>query len=87
MIDYDILDMGKELHVECLWFCFSRVLQNDLDKVKEQWNSHKINKSPYTTVHGIPDIMYFLPENHGHNKCLVEVSQKQMSALEEFCEI
>ena len=87
MIDYDVLDMGNKLHVECLWFCFSRVLQNDLDKVKEQWNSHKITKSPYNIVHGVPDIMYFLPENHGHDECLVEVSLEQISEMEEHCEI
>jgi hypothetical protein len=87
MIDYDMLDLGNEFHIECLWFCFSKVLQNDLDKVKEHWNSHKITKSPYSIVHGVPDIMYFLPEYHGSDECLVDVSQEQIDAMEEHCEI
>ncbi len=87
MIENDIIDLGNEFHVECLWFCFSRVLQNDLDKVKEHWNSHKVSKSPYSGVHGVPDIMYFLPEHHGHDECLVDVSQEQVDEMEEHCEI
>ena len=87
MIENNILDLGNEFHLECLWFCFSRVLQNDLDKVKEHWNSHKVSKSPYSCVHGVPDIMYFLPEHHGHEECLVDVSQEQIDEMEEHCQI
>ena len=54
--------MGNTLHMECLWVCFSKVLLNDLDKLKDHWNSHKISKSPYSSVHGVPDVMYFLLE-------------------------
>ncbi len=76
MIENDIIDLGNEFHVERLWFCFSRVLQNDLDKVKEHCNSHKVSKSPYSGVHGVPYIMYFLP-----------VSQEQVDEMEEHCKI
>ena len=86
MIDYDILDLGNKFHAECLWLCFSRILQNDLDKVKEQWNSHKVTKSQYSRVHGVPDIMHFLPEYHGHDECLVDVSQRQIDEVEEHCQ-
>lgn len=86
MIDYNLLDMGKELHKQCLWFCFSKVMQNDLDQLKEHWNSHKITRSPYSAVHGVPDIMYFLPEYHGHEDCLVHVSEQQVDEMEEHCE-
>ena len=54
-------DVGNTLHMEYLWFCFSKLLQDDLDKVKDHWNSHKISKSPYSYVHGVPDVIYFLP--------------------------
>lgn len=87
MIDYDILDLGNEFQMECLWFCFSRVLQSDLDKVKEHWNSHRVTESPYSRVHGVPDIMYFLPEYHGHEECLVDVSEQQIDEIEEHCQM
>ena len=66
--------VGNTLYMEYLWFCFSKLLQDDLDKVKDHWNDHKIFKSPYSSVHGVPDvIVYFLPEYHWHEECLVPV--------------
>ena len=43
-----VLDSTFELHVECLWYCYAAVLQNDLNIVKEHWNSHRIKKSRHT---------------------------------------
>ena len=72
--------------MECLWFCFSKVLQDDLNKVKDHWNSHKISKSPYSSVHGVPDVMHFLPEYHGHEECLVSVSEQLAEDMEVHCQ-
>ena len=51
MVDYGLLHLGNALHMECLWFCFSRLLQDDLNKVRDHWNSHKISKSAYTVLY------------------------------------
>ena len=72
----DILDLTNEIHTEALWFCFADILQDDLDKVKDYWNSHRIRKSKYATVSGVPDMMYFLPEEFGRSDCLVPVSDR-----------
>ena len=72
----DILDLTSEIHREALWFSFADVLQNDLDKVKDYWNSHRIRKSKHATVSGVPDMMYFLPEEFGKIDCLFPVSNK-----------
>ena len=37
-----VLDIDHTLHMKCLWFCFQSVLQDELDKVKDHWNSHCI---------------------------------------------
>ena len=76
------LQLGNTYHMECLWFCFSRVLQNDLNKVKDHWNSHYIRRSGHGTVPGVPDIMFYLPEQSGAVDCLVPVSQTQMNEME-----
>ena len=60
-----LVDSSSELSKECLWFCFAGVLQEDLNIVKEHWNSHKIRKSRYNTVSGRPDSLFYLPEHHG----------------------
>ena len=86
MVDYQLLHLGNTLHMECLWFCFSKLLQDDLNKVKDHWNGHKISKSPYSAVHGVPDVMYFLPEYYEHEECLVSVPEQQAEAMEVYCQ-
>lgn len=56
------IDTASEIKMEALWYSFSGVLQNDLDLVKEHWNTHRIRKSKFQTVAGRPDALYFLPE-------------------------
>ena len=36
---------GNEVEMECLWYCFSGVIQQDLDFVIEHWNTHTIRPS------------------------------------------
>ena len=66
----DLEDQGtfnptRELERECLWFCFSPLLQQDLEQLKEHWNTHYIRKSRHDTIPGRPDSLYYLPESHG----------------------
>ncbi|CAH3112989.1 unnamed protein product [Pocillopora meandrina] len=52
MVDYGFLFVWETLFI---WSTCGSLLQNDLDKVKDHWNDHKISKSPYSSVHGVPD--------------------------------
>ena len=36
---------GNIIETECLWYCFSTILQNCLNSVKDHWNAHRIRKS------------------------------------------
>ena len=72
----DILDLTNQIHTDALWFCFANILQDDLDKVKDYWNSHCIRKSKYGTMSGVPDMMYFQPEEFGRSDCLVPVFER-----------
>ncbi|CAB4014554.1 Hypothetical predicted protein [Paramuricea clavata] len=80
-----ILDMTNDIHKEALWFCFADVFQTDLDKAKQHWNSHRIRKSHETTVPGVPDILYFLPEQSGGDRqdCLAQVSLCKLEEVEQ----
>ena len=64
MIERGHLNTDNGLEMECLWICFSSLIQKDLDLVKEQWNTHRIRASRHDTVAGIPDELYHLPERH-----------------------
>lgn len=78
----DILDLTSDLHKEAIWFCFADLLQTDLDKVKEYWNSHRIRKSKHAIVSGVPDMMYFLPEDFGHTDCLISILPHKFTEME-----
>ena len=62
-----IVDTTSEISLECLWYCFNKVLQ------KEHWNTHRIRKSRNDTVPGRPDSLFFLPDLPGAKDCLVDV--------------
>ena len=87
MVESNVLLLGNNLHMECLWFCFANLIQADLDKVKEQWNSHYFRKSRFDTIAGIPDVLYFLPESVGKSDCLIPVSNQQIQAMGVNCEL
>lgn len=87
MVEHGTLHVGNTLHMECLWFCFAKILQEDLNKVRDQWNSHRITKSGHSTVEGVPDVMYYLPEYYSMEECVVAVSTQQALEMEQHCEL
>ena len=70
------------LHTECLWFCFHGLLQEDLDYSRVHWSTHKIRPSRYGTVPGVPDVLYFLPENFGAQESKVPLSRENIHEME-----
>lgn len=84
MVTSGILDLGNSLHMECLWFCFHSILTNELEKVKIQWNTHRIRHSRNQgTVSGIPDVMYYLPERTNGIECKCTVTAHQIQEMEQ----
>ena len=65
LIEKDLFHPGSQLEEEALWYCFSRILQKDLDLVREHWNTHCIRDSKHDTVPGRPDELLNLPECSG----------------------
>ena len=84
MSESGMLDLVNQLHMECLWFCFSYILQKDLDGVLEHWNTHRIRRSRHGTVPGVPDVLYFLPETSGRSECKVEVTDEKIAEVETY---
>ena len=87
MSESGVLVLGNLFHMECLWFCFSKLLQKELDKVMDHWNSHYIRKSHCDTIAGVPDILYYLPENYGATDCLVPIPQAKINEVEPQCDM
>ena len=61
--DLGIIDTSNELHIECVRFCFTGLIQRDFNRVSEMWNQHSIRYQPNTECPcGKPDLLYFTPE-------------------------
>ena len=69
------------IHLECLWFCFAKVIKAYLDKVKDHWNSYHIGHSRHDTVSGVPDVLFFLPEYSVTSDRLISVEQAQVDEM------
>ena len=52
MVNNGDLRLGDNLRMECVWFAYSSLLQSELDKMVEEWNTHTIRKSRHTKVWG-----------------------------------
>ena len=65
MIEEQNINTGCTFQTDCLWFCFSHLIQSDLDRFVEYWNTHRIRKSRFDTVSGKPNSLYYLPEQYG----------------------
>lgn len=87
----DLVDSGKvdleiEIHNKCLWFCFSGVLESALNDMRKYWNTHYIRQSCHKTVAGVPDTLYFLPENSGGTDCLILFPQEEIDDMKLECQ-
>ena len=83
LVETEEFSPGNEVHMECLWFCFSGLIQQDLDFVREHWNTHTIRASSYNTIAGKPNELYVLPETRGGENCLHPVSAEQVEFVAE----
>lgn len=54
------------INSRCIRFCFSSLIQRELDEVKNTWNHHHISHSRQAVVpNGKPIILYNAPEVTG----------------------
>ena len=57
-------------------------MQNELDKVKDHWNSHRIRDSRNGSFSGVPDVLHYLPQRSGGIECLHIVQRQQVDEME-----
>ena len=61
MVDLELFNPASRVLVDCLKFCFIRVLRKELKEKAEEWNEHIISKNSNGGPSSRPDTMYFLP--------------------------
>ncbi len=65
MRDSGAFDNSNPIHIECIRFCFTHILQADLNRAVGIWNNHTIRKQRTGLAEcptGKPNMMYHFPE-------------------------
>ena len=69
MASAGLLAIGNVMQMKAFWFCFEAALQNELDKVKQHWITHRIRLSGHGTIPGVPDVLFYLPDRSSAVDC------------------
>ena len=85
----NMFDDSNPIHAQCMKFCFYGILQGELDRVKDNWNHHKIRPNKYADApppHGKPDLLCFLPGMHGTNGHKTDCNREDFLLAESLTE-
>ena len=74
--------MTSAIDKECLWFCFSKIIQKDFDALNDHWNNHRIRISRFETILGRPNILYYFSDiSGGATDLKLHVSDQQINSV------
>ncbi|XP_033646897.1 uncharacterized protein LOC117306426 [Asterias rubens] len=77
---------GTFLDVNLVLFCFLGLIQDELDRTADVWNTHIISPSKNENVpHGRPNVMYFVPELYNTKNYTQGITQDDLDECEEEC--
>ena len=83
-MDNGEFEYGNVIHKKCMWFCFSDIIQEDLDYTRALWNNHYIRSSRHETVPGRPDELYYLPERHDSEDQKQPVDAEKLNEVRQY---
>jgi len=78
MVDLGIYDSSNVFLLECIRFCFMKLIRKELKSVTQEWNQHIISKSKNDGPRGRPDSMFFLPHLYDTHSYLEDVDQEEV---------
>ena len=86
LIDSGHFDNSNPIHLDCMKFSFTGLIQDELTRIARHWNLHKIRLCANTeSLPGRPDVLYFLPQLHDTLDFKVAVPSDELSIAEEIC--
>ena len=66
MQDTSSFDVTNHVYVECLRYCFTEVIQTELDRINQHWNLHEIRSQRHSDIPaGKHGLLYYVPEVFG----------------------
>ena len=80
------LDNSNQIQLDCIKFCFTGLIQEELTRIARHWNLRRIRPCANTeSLSGRPDVLYFLPQLNDTSDYKVAVSSDELSIAEEIC--
>lgn len=79
LVDLELFTNDDPVQLDCLRYCFMRLLRNELNTITEDWNTHIISSSRNQGPRGRPDTMYFLPHLYEKEDFKTEVSTDEIN--------
>ncbi|KAK5647929.1 hypothetical protein RI129_002821 [Pyrocoelia pectoralis] len=77
---------GSFLDKALIQFCFLKIIQEELDTVVIEWNTHKISGSKNSVCpRGRPFIMYHMPQLFGTKNYLCQLPRQPVDMFDEHC--
>lgn len=70
------LEIGNNVHMEALWFVFSKFIQSELDTVRAHSNNYCLRKSTFAAVAAWSEELFFLPESFGYEHRGIHITNK-----------
>ena len=84
--DQGLYDDSNPIHCECLKFCYMPLLKEELQRVAQQWNMHRIRRSTNAnSPSGRPDTIFFIPEAFDSTSYLQDVSLLDLEVAKDMC--
>ncbi|XP_053389620.1 uncharacterized protein LOC128552597 [Mercenaria mercenaria] len=80
-----IFSTANNLHIECVRFCFTQIIQHELDLCRQEWNDHQIRRQNGDEVHGKPEILYYHPDLYGTRDYAFPVEMEDVATFRSFC--
>ena len=81
LVDSELLNTDDPVVLDCLHYCFMGIIREELNSVKEDWNTHIISRSHKSGPTGRPSCMYYLPHLYDKQDCVERINKEE---IEEF---
>ena len=78
-------DPSIPIHVECARFCFTGILQTELDETLKLWNTHYVRRTRNSECPpGRPDVLFYAPGESNGTDCKFDVARRDIDITQEF---
>ena len=85
LCDAGSYDSSVPIQVECCRFCFTGILQTELDETLKLWNTHYVRRTRNSECPpGRPDVLFYAPDESNGTDYEFDVTRKDIETANNF---